>query len=189
MGELLSDAIRNIHADFVEYELSETPEDWEDLSIPANPSVRNFSYTVVDGAVYYRENSRMHPVELSAAAANRVMGLIGIRDCVRTLIEYQTEDYPDSMIQAEQQKLNELYDGFVEKHGRISTRANSSAFNADSSFCLLSSLEILDDEGNFLRKADMFTKRTIRQQRSIEHVDTAAEVLADDRVRAAYLGG
>ena len=140
LGELLSDAIRNIHADFVEYELSETPEDWEDLSIPADPSVRNFSYTVVDGTVYYRENSRMHPVELSAPAANRVKGLIGIRDCVRTLIEYQTEDYPDSMIRAEQQKLNELYHAFVEKHGRISTRANSSAFNADSSFCLLSSL-------------------------------------------------
>ena len=178
LGDLLSDAIQNVHADFVEYELSEIPEDWEDLSIPADPSVRNFSYTVVDGTIYYRENSRMHPVELSAAAANRVKGLIGIRDCVRTLIEYQTEDYPDSMIQAEQQKLNELYDAFVEKHGRISTRANSSAFNADSSFCLLSSLEILDDEGNFLRKADMFTKRTIRQKVVVTSVDTASEALA-----------
>ena len=178
LGDLLSNAIRNIHADFVEYELAETPEDWEDLSIPADPSVRNFSYTVVDGTIYYRENSRMHPVELSAASANRVKGLIGIRDCVRTLIEYQTEDYPDSMIQAEQQKLNELYDAFVEKHGRISTRANSTAFNADSSFCLLSSLEILDDEGNFLRKADMFTKRTIRQKVVVTSVDTASEALA-----------
>ncbi len=178
LGELLSDAIRNIQADFVEYELSETPEDWEDLSIPADPTVRNFSYTVVDGTVYYRENSRMHPVELSKTAESRIKALIGIRDCVRTLIEYQTEDYPDSMIQAEQNKLNELYDAFVEKHGRISTRANSSAFNADSSFCLLSSLEILDDEGNFRRKADMFTKRTIRQKVVVTSVDTASEALA-----------
>ena len=178
LGDLLSNAIRNIQADFVEYELAETPEDWEDLSIPADPTVRNFSYTLVDGTVYYRENSRMHPVELSAAAANRVKGLIGIRDCVRTLIEYQTEDYPDSMIQAEQQKLNELYDAFNEKYGRINSRANSSAFNADSSFCLLSSLEILDDEGNFLRKADMFTKRTIRQKVVVISVDTASEALA-----------
>ena len=178
LGELLGDAIRNIHADFVEYELSESSEELEDLSIPADPTVRNFSYTIVDGAVYYRENSRMHPVELSKIAESRIKGLIGIRDSVRKLIDYQTEDYPDSMIQAEQARLNELYDAFMEKHGCINSRANNSAFNADSSFCLLSSLEILDDEGNFRRKADMFTKRTIRQKVVVTSVDTASEALA-----------
>ena len=178
LGTLLSDAIQNIHADFVEYDLAEIPEDWEDLSIPADPAVRNFSYTIVDGTIYYRENSRMHPVDVSMTAANRIKGLIGIRDCVRKLIDYQTEDYPDSMIQAEQARLNELYDAFNEKYGRINTRANSSAFNADSSFCLLSSLEIMDDEGNFRRKADMFSKRTIRQKVVITSVDTASEALA-----------
>ena len=178
LGTLLSDAIQNIHADFVEYDLSEITEDWEDLSIPADPAVRNFSYTIVDGTIYYRENSRMHPVDVSMTAANRIKGLIGIRDCVRKLIDYQTEDYPDSMIQAEQAQLNELYDAFNEKYGRINTRANSSAFNADSSFCLLSSLEIMDDEGNFRRKADMFSKRTIRQKVVITSVDTASEALA-----------
>ena len=178
LGELLGDAIRNIHADFVEYEMAETPEDWEDLSIPADPNVRNFSYTIVDGTVYYRENSRMHPVELSKTAESRIKGLIGIRDSVRKLIDYQTEDYPDSMIEAEQARLNELYDSFSEKYGRINSRANNSAFNADSSFCLLSSLEILDDEGNFRRKADMFSKRTIRQKVVVTSVDTASEALA-----------
>ena len=178
LGTLLSDAIQNIHADFVEYDQAEIPEDWEDLSIPADPAVRNFSYTIVDGTIYYRENSRMHPVDVSMTAANRIKGLIGIRDCVRKLIDYQTEDYPDSMIQAEQAQLNELYDAFNEKYGRINTRANSSAFNADSSFCLLSSLEIMDDEGNFRRKADMFSKRTIRQKVVITSVDTASEALA-----------
>lgn len=177
LGELLGDAIRNIHADFVKYELSESPEELEDLSIPADPTVRNFSYTIVDGAVYYRENSRMHPVELSKTAESRIKGLIGIRDSVRKLIDYQTEDYPDSMIEAEQARLNELYDSFSEKYGRINSRANNSAFNADSSFCLLSSLEILDDEGNFRRKADMFTKRTIRQKVVVTSVDTASEAL------------
>ena len=178
LGTLLNDAIQNIHADFVEYNLAEFPEGWEDLSLPADPAVRNFSYTIVDGTIYYRENSRMHPVDVSMTAANRIKGLIGIRDCVRKLIDYQTEDYPDSMIQAEQAQLNELYDAFNEKYGRINTRANSSAFNADSSFCLLSSLEIMDDEGNFRRKADMFSKRTIRQKVVIASVDTASEALA-----------
>ena len=178
LGELLSSAIQNIHADFVEYELSESPDELEDLSIPADPTVRNFSYTIVDGTIYYRENSRMHPVEVSMTAANRIKGLIGIRDSVRKLIDYQTEDYPDSMIEAEQARLNELYDSFNEKYGRINSRANNSAFNADSSFCLLSSLEIMDDEGNFVRKADMFSKRTIRQKVVVTSVDTASEALA-----------
>ena len=178
LGELLRGAIQNIHADFVEYELSESPDELEDLSIPADPTVRNFSYTIVDGTIYYRENSRMHPVEVSMTAANRIKGLIGIRDSVRKLIDYQTEDYPDSMIEAEQARLNELYDNFNEKYGRINSRANNSAFNADSSFCLLSSLEIMDDEGNFVRKADMFSKRTIRQKVVVTSVDTASEALA-----------
>ena len=178
LGELLSGAIQNIHADFVEYELSESPDELEDLSIPADPTVRNFSYTIVGGTIYYRENSRMHPVEVSMTAANRIKGLIGIRDSVRKLIDYQTEDYPDSMIEAEQARLNELYDSFNEKYGRINSRANNSAFNADSSFCLLSSLEIMDDEGNFVRKADMFSKRTIRQKVVVTSVDTASEALA-----------
>ena len=178
LGELLSGAIQNIHADFVEYELSKSPDELEDLSIPADPSVRNFSYTIVDGTIYYRENSRMHPVEVSLTAANRIKGLISIRDSVRKLIDYQTEDYPDSMIEAEQARLNELYDSFNEKYGRINSRANNSAFNADSSFCLLSSLEIMDDEGNFVRKADMFSKRTIRQKVVVTSADTASEALA-----------
>ena len=178
LGTMLNGAIQNIHADFVEYELAELPDELEDLSIPADPTVRNFSYTVVDGKIYYRENSRMHPVDVSMTAANRIKSMIGIRDCVRKLIEYQTEDYPESMIEAEQQRLNGLYDDFNEKYGRINSRANNSAFNADSSFCLLTSLEVMDDEGNFLRKADMFSKRTIRQRVVVTSVDTASEALA-----------
>ena len=150
----------------------------EDKSIPADPEVRNFSYTIVDGKVYYRENSRMNPVEVSVTAANRIKGLIGIRDCVRTLIEYQTEDWPDQDIQAQQRKLNALYDAFVDKYGRINSRANSSVFSMDSAYFLLTSLEVLDDERNFVRKADMFIKRTIRQRITITHVDTASEALA-----------
>lgn len=134
--------------------------------------------TIVDGKVYYRENSRMNPVEVSVTAANRIKGLIGIRDCVRTLIEYQTEDWPDQDIQAQQRKLNALYDAFVDKYGRINSRANSSAFSMDSAYFLLTSLEVLDDERNFVRKADMFTKRTIKQRVTITHVDTASEALA-----------
>lgn len=150
----------------------------EDLSIPADPSVRNFSYTVVDGKLYFRENSRMNPVEVSMTAENRIKGMIAIRDCVRTLIEYQTEDYSDAEIQAEQARLNELYDDFSKKYGLINARANNSAFSSDSSYCLLSSLEVLDDEGNFIRKADMFSKRTIKQKVTILSVDTASEAYA-----------
>lgn len=178
LEELLTDAIQNINGSVMEYEVDDPESEEEDRSIPADPSVRNFSYTVVDGKIYYRENSIMHPVELSVTGVNRVKGLAAIRECVRKLIEYQTEDYPDAMIQQEQGELNALYDAFEKKYGRINTRANKSVFADDSSFCLLSSLEVLDDEGNFVRKADMFSKRTIRQHTEITSVDTASEALA-----------
>ena len=178
LGDLLQDAIQNIHAEITEFELDDLEAEDEDLSIPADPSVRNFSYTVVDGKLYFRENSRMNPVEVSMTAENRIKGMIAIRDCVRTLIEYQTDDYSDAEIQAEQVRLNELYDDFSKKYGLINARANNSAFSSDSSYCLLSSLEVLDDEGNFIRKADMFSKRTIKQKVTILAVDTASEAYA-----------
>ena len=178
LEELLTDAIQNIHAEITEYDLEEVLDGEEDPSIPAIPTVRNFSYAVVEGKLYYRENSRMNPVDVSATAESRIKGLIAIRDSVRQLIEYQTEDYPENFITAEQTRLNELYDSFSGKYGLINSRANTSAFNADSSYCLLASLEILDDEGNFVRKADMFSKRTIRQKVAITSVDTASEALA-----------
>ena len=178
LGDLLQDAIQNIHAEITEFELDDLEAEDEDLSIPADPSVRNFSYTVVDGKLYFRENSRMNPVEVSMTAENRIKGMIAIRDCVRTLIEYQTEDYSDAEIQVEQARLNELYDDFSKKYGLINARANNSAFSSDSSYCLLSSLEVLDDEGNFIRKADMFSKRTIKQKVTILSVDTASEAYA-----------
>lgn len=178
LGDLLQDAIQNIHAEITEFEIDDFEAEDEDLSIPADPDVRNFSFTVVDGKIYYRENSRMNPVDVSATAESRIKGMIAIRDCVRTLIEYQTEDYPDADIKAEQEKLNRLYDDFSKKYGLISARANNSAFNSDSSYCLLASLEVLDDEGNFLRKADMFSKRTIKQKVTVQSVDTASEAYA-----------
>ena len=178
LGDLLRDAIQNIHAEITEFEIDDLEAEDEDLSIPADPDVRNFSFTVVDGKIYYRENSRMNPVDVSATAESRIKGMIAIRDCVRTLIEYQTEDYPDADIKAEQEKLNRLYDDFSKKYGLISARANNSAFNSDSSYCLLASLEVLDDEGNFLRKADMLSKRTIKQKVTVQSVDTASEAYA-----------
>lgn len=178
LGDLLRDAIQNIHAEITEYEIDDLEAEDEDLSIPADPDVRNFSFTVVDGKIYYRENSRMNPVDVSATAESRIKDMIAIRDCVRTLIECQTEDYPDADIKAEQEKLNRLYDDFSKKYGLISARANNSAFNSDSSYCLLASLEVLDDEGNFLRKADMFSKRTIKQKVTVQSVDTASEAYA-----------
>ena len=178
LGEQLAAAIQNIQGSITEYVMDDPETEGEDKSIPADPEVRNFSYTIVDGKVYYRENSRMNPIEVSVTAANRIKGLIGIRDCVRTLIEYQTEDWPDQDIQAQQRKLNALYDAFVDKYGRINSRANSSAFSMDSAYFLLTSLEVLDDERNFVRKADMFIKRTIKQRITITHVDTASEALA-----------
>ena len=178
LGDLLRDAIQNIHAEITEFEIDDLEAEDEDLSIPADPDVRNFSFTVVDGKIHYCENSRMNPVDVSATAESRIKGMIAICDCVRTLIEYQTEDYPDADIKAEQEKLNRLYDDFSKKYGLISARANNSAFNSDSSYCLLASLEVLDDEGNFLRKADMFSKRTIKQKVTVQSVDTASEAYA-----------
>ena len=178
LEDQLAVAIQSIQGSITEYVMDDPETEGEDKSIPADPEVRNFSYTIVDGKVYYRENSRMNPIEVSVTAANRIKGLIGIRDCVRTLIEYQTEDWPDQDIQAQQWKLNTLYDAFVDKYGRINSRANSSAFSIDSAYFLLTSLEVLDDERNFVRKADMFTKRTIKQRVTITHVDTASEALA-----------
>ena len=178
LSEQLAEVIQNIHGTYTEDAPAELEGAEADNSIPADPAVRNYSYTVVDGKVYFRENSRMTPVALSGTAEGRVKGLIGLRDCVRTLIEYQTEDYPDEDIEAEQRKLNSLYDVFVRKYGRITARANSTAFRADSSYFLLSSLEVLDDEGKFVRKADMFSKRTIKRHVTVSHVDTASEALA-----------
>ena len=175
---LLSDAIQNIHAEITEYDLDDMLDSEENLSIPALPNVRNFSYAVVEGKIYYRENSRMNPADVSATAESRIKGLIAIRESVRQLIGYQTEDFPEHFITAEQAKLNSLYDEFSGKYGLINSRANTAVFHADSSYCLLASLEILDDEGNFVRKADMFTKRTIRQKVVVTSVDTASEALA-----------
>lgn len=177
LEQLLSVAIRNIHGEIQNVDLDDLPIEEAD-TLPADPSVRNFSFAVVDGKLYFRENSRMDPVSVSATAEQRIRGLIGIRDCVRTLIEYQTEDYPEAMIREAQAHLNALYDSFAEKYGRINSRANSSAFSTDNAYYLLSSLEVRDSEGNFLRKADMFSKRTIRQKISVTSVDTASEALA-----------
>ena len=173
----LDEAISNIHAEITAYETEEELEE-EDTSIPADPNVRNFSYTVVDDKIYYRENSRMTPVDCSATAENRIKGMIAIRDCVRNLLEIQTLDYPDWEIEKEQQKLNQLYDTFSKKYGLINSRANVTAFSQDSSFSLISALEVIDDEGNLERKADMFTKRTIKTHTPVTSVDTASEALA-----------
>ena len=173
----LDEAVANIHGEITEYEVEEELEE-EDNSIPADPTVRNFSYTVVDDKIYYRENSRMTPVEVSATAENRIKGMIVIRNSVRTLIELQTEDYPDSEIKAEQERLNRLYDTFSGKYGLINSRANTSAFSQDSSFSLLSALEIIGEDGELERKADMFSKRTIKPHTPVTSVDTASEALA-----------
>ena len=173
----LDEAVANIHGEITEYEAEEELEE-EDNSIPADPAVRNFSYTVVDDKIYYRENSRMTPVEESATAENRIKGMIAIRNSVRTLIELQTEDYPDSEIKAEQERLNRLYDTFSGKYGLINSRANTSAFSQDSSFSLLSALEIIGEDGELERKADMFSKRTIKPHTPVTSVDTASEALA-----------
>ena len=173
----LDEAVANIHGEITEYEAEEELEE-EDNSIPADPAARNFSYTVVDDKIYYRENSRMTPVEVSATAENRIKGMIAIRNSVRTLIELQTEDYPDSEIKAEQERLNRLYDTFSGKYGLINSRANTSAFSQDSSFSLLSALEIIGEDGELERKADMFSKRTIKPHTPVTSVDTASEALA-----------
>ena len=177
LSELLEEAVSNFHAEISAYE-PEVMEEEEDLSIPADPEIRNFSYTLVDGKLYFRENSRMHPVTLPLTTENRVRGMIGLRDCVRQLILYQSENYPEDRIKEEQEKLNRLYDAYVKKYDRLYTCGNNLAFSDDSSYCLLCSLEVLDDEGNFKRKADMFTKRTIKPHEPVTKVDTASEALA-----------
>ena len=179
LSELLHDAVQRINGEIPEYE-NEIDEisDGQDTSIPADPNVRNFSFALVDGKVFFRENDRMTPATVSMTAENRIKGLIEIRDCVRKLIEYQTEDYPEEMIRTEQENLNRLYDAYTEKYGLINSRGNYLAFASDESYFLLCSLEVLDDEGNFKRKADMFSKRTIKPHREITSVETASEALA-----------
>ena len=177
LSELLSEAVANIHGEISDYEVEDELEE-ENNSIPADPNVRNFSYTIVDDKIYFRENSRMSLVEVSATAENRIKGMVAIRDCVRNLIELQTEDYPDEEIKAEQSKLNSLYDGYTKKYGLINSRANVSAFGDDSSFALLSALEVINENGELERKADMFFKRTIKPHKPITEVDTADEALA-----------
>lgn len=179
LSELLAEAVQRINGEITEPENGiDEISDEQDASIPADPNVRNFSFALVDGKVYFRENDRMHPANLSMTAGNRVRGLVEIRDCVRRLIEYQTEDYPDDLIHTEQENLNRLYDSFTKQYGLINNRGNYLAFASDESYFLLCSLEVLDDEGNFKRKADMFTKRTIKPHREITSVETASEALA-----------
>lgn len=177
LAALLDEAVFNIHGEINEYEQDEELEE-EDNSIPADPNVRNFSYTLLDDVIYFRENSRMSPVDMSATAENQIKGLIEIRNSVRHLLELQTEDYPDSDIKAEMQRLNTLYDEYTKKYGLISSRANNMAFSRDSSYSLLSSLEVLDEDGNLERKADIFFKRTVKAHKPVTSVDTATEALA-----------
>ena len=192
LDSLLANAVQNIHGEINAYDRAEELEG-EDQSIAADPTVRNFSYTLVNDKLYYREDSRMNPVEVSKTAESRIRGMIGLRDCVRTLLEYQTEDYPDDMIRQQQAKLNDLYDRFTHDYGLINSRGNAIAFDQDSSYFLLCSLEVLDEEGGLKRKADLFTKRTIRSHRPAERVDTAVEALAlsigeKAHVDMAYMG-
>ena len=179
LSELLSNAVQRINGEIPELDNRvDEISDEQELSVPADPNVRNFSFTLVDGRVYFRENDRMQPASVSMTAENRIKGLIQIRDCVRKLIEYQTDDYPEEMIRTEQENLNRLYDAYTAKYGLINSRGNYLAFASDESYFLLCSLEVLDDEGNFKRKADMFTKRTIKPHREITSVETASEALA-----------
>ena len=179
LSELLSNAVQRINGEIPELDNGvDEISDEQELSVPADPNVRNFSFTLVDGRVYFRENDRMHPASVSMTAENRIKGLIQIRDCVRKLIEYQTDDYPEKMICTEQENLNRLYDVYTAKYGLINSRGNYLAFASDESYFLLCSLEVLDDEGNFKRKADMFTKRTIKPHREVTSVETASEALA-----------
>lgn len=179
LSELLSNAVQRINGEIPELDNGvDEISDEQELPVPADQNVRNFSFTLVDGRVYFRENDRMQPASVSMTAENRIKGLIQIRDCVRKLIEYQTEDYPEEMIRTEQENLNRLYDVYTAKYGLINSRGNYLAFASDESYFLLCSLEVLDDEGNFKRKADMFTKRTIKPHREITSVETASEALA-----------
>lgn len=192
LDSLLANAVQNIHGEINAYDRAEELEG-EDQSIAADPTVRNFSYTLVNDKLYYREDSRMNPVEVSKTAESRIRGMVELRDCVRTLLEYQTEDYPDGMIRQQQAKLNDLYDRFTHDYGLINSRGNAIAFDQDNSYFLLCSLEVLDEEGGLKRKADLFTKRTIRSHRPAERVDTAVEALAlsigeKARVDMTYMG-
>ena len=177
LADQLRIAIENIHAEITEYD-REDIEEAEDVSVPADPEVHNFSYTLVDGEIYYRENSRMNKAEVSKTAANRIKGMIEIRDCTRRLIEYQLEGYADEAVEREQSNLNALYDTYTKKYGLLNSRANNMAFSDDSSYCLLCSLEIIDENGELERKADMFAKRTIKQNTAVTSVDTVSEALA-----------
>ena len=193
LSDLLAKAVENLHAQYAPYEIEEREDEEGDRSIPADPTVRNFSYTIVDGQVYYRENSRMFPVEVSVTAENRIRGMIALRDCARSLIEVQMGNGSEEAVQAGQQELNRLYDSFTAQYGLLNGRANTTVFSADSSFPLLCSLEVLDEQGNLQRKADLFTKRTIQPYRAVTHVDTASEALAVSlgekaRVDLEYMG-
>lgn len=173
---MLSNAISNLESQIEEYDLDELIED-EEKSIQADPTVKNYSYTVIDGKVYYRENSRMFEKDLPETTINRIKGMVEIRECTRKLIELQVDDSSDSEIKAEQERLNRVYDNFVKKYGRINSKGNNQAFSEDSSYYLLCSLEITDSKGNFIRKADMFSKKTIKAKKEITKVDTANEAL------------
>lgn len=177
LAEQLKDACLNIHGKITENEIDDI-DGVQDISIPADPTVRNFSYTIVDDTVYFRENSRMYPVDMPAATLERIKGMTELRDCVRELIDIQMNDYPDEDIKVQQEILNMMYDDFTRKHGLISASANAKAFSADSAYYLLSSLEITDEDGNLERKSDMFTKRTIKQNTAVTSVDTSSEALA-----------
>ena len=178
LGEQLKEAVSHIHGTITEMELDDSDLGEIDTSIPADPSIKNFSFANVDGVVYYRENSRMNRMELPAMTTERVLGMIEVRDLTQELLQCQLEDGSDEKVHALQEKLNQTYDKFTGRYGLSSSNANKRAFSQDSSYCLLSSLEILDEEGNLKRKADIFTKRTIRKPEAVTSVDTASEALA-----------
>ena len=176
LKELLNNAIEHIYAEIEDYQIDDL-DDEEEISIPADSSVRNFSYTIVDEKIYYRENSRMYLQDLPLTTINRIKGMIAIRDCVRTLIELQTDDASEEEIKAEQGKLNNLYDNFTKKYGIINSRANEKAFSEDDSYYLLCSLEVVDEQKNFKQKADMFYKRTIKPNKVVSVAETAVDAL------------
>lgn len=189
LSKQLEKAVPNIEGSIDAVELD---DELQRESIPADPNVKNYSYTIVDERVYYRENSIMKPVDVSETMEQRMKGMVQIRDCTQELIDYQLNEYPEDMIKSKQTELNELYDAFSKKYGLINSQTNKRAFNQDASYCLLCSLENLDDEGNFKSKADMFSKRTIKKQEVVTSVDTASEALAVSlgekaRVDLAYM--
>ena len=177
-AQQLQEAVSHIDGEIEAVELDELADELADATISADPDVKNYSYTLVDDKVYYRENSIMKPVDMSDSMQERIKGMVGIRNCTQELINLQLEEYPDTVIKEKQAELNSLYDAFSKKHGLINSQTNKRAFNQDSSYCLLCSLEKLDDEGNFKGKADMFTKRTIKKAEVVTSVDTASEALA-----------